>query len=93
MDCLECVKDEATFLEFVRALVKDREEEIAQEGIRPSPPFGPGARGWENGTIEAFLEAAAAWAEDTSFGDSQGLRNASPWKRFAVFLMCGKIYE
>ena len=47
----------------------------------------------QNITIEPFLEAACAWAEDTDFGARQDLSGASPWKKFAVFLYCGKIYE
>ena len=43
--------------------------------------------------IAEALEAAQAWAEDSNFGESQGLKEASPWKKFAVFLYCGKIYE
>lgn len=39
------------------------------------------ATDWQNDCIEDFLDSAHAWAD------------ASPWKRFAVFLYCGKIYE
>jgi len=75
---LETVTDEATFLEFVRALAEDRR--------------GNGGA-WENDSIEDFLESAGNWAEDSEFGAKQGLSAASPWKKFAVFLYCGKIYE
>lgn len=75
---LEAVRDEATFLEFVRALAADR---LANAGA------------WENDSIADFLEASRRWAEDSEFGSTQGLSSASPWKRFAVFLYCGKIYE
>ena len=74
---LEAVTDRDSFLAFVRALVADRQT----------------GQGWESDSIEQFLDAAAAWAEDSQFGDSQGLKEASPWKRFAVFLYCGKVYE
>ena len=74
---LEVVTDRDSFLVFVRALIADRQT----------------GQGWESDSIEQFLDAAAAWAEDSQFGDSQGLREASPWKRFAVFLYCGKVYE
>jgi len=77
-DRLEAVIDEATFLDFVRALTADRLEN---------------AQAWGNGTIEDFLEAASSWADDSEFGSRQGLSSASPWKKFAVFLYCGKIYE
>jgi len=75
---LEAVDDEATFLAFVQALAVDRRND---------------AEHWENGTIEDFLEAANAWAEASDFGASQGLSAASPWRKFATFLYCGKIYE
>ena len=90
---LESVCDEESFLTFVRALQADRELSVAAEASAPSSPYGPTALGWENQTIESFLEAACSWAEDSNFGATQGLSEASPWKKFAVFLYCGKSYE
>jgi hypothetical protein len=75
---LEGVTDEATFLAFVQALIVDRRGD---------------AEHWENESIEDFLEAASAWAEDSAFGSQQGLSLASPWRKFATFLFLGKIYE
>jgi hypothetical protein len=75
---LEAVADEATFLEFVRALANDRRA---------------AGKTWENDSIEDFLEAAGSWADDSGFGARQGLSVASPWKKFAAFLYCGKISE
>jgi hypothetical protein len=75
---LKTVNDESTFLAFVRALANDRRSD---------------AEHWENGSIEAFLESACAWAEDSNFGFKQGLSSASPWKKLATFLYCGKVYE
>jgi hypothetical protein len=69
-----------------------REDEVAKEYISPSSPYGPGTNGWENGTIEAYLNAASAWAESTTFGEAQGL-SGNPWRQFAASLYCGKIYE
>ena len=86
------VHDRRTLLEFVKALIADREE-VAKEAVSPSLPYGPGANGWENGSVEAFLEAASAWAESTNFGETQGLSPANPWRQFAAFLLCGKIYK
>jgi hypothetical protein len=85
----EAVTDEASFLRFVSALRADRE--AADRGHRD--PSGIDALGWQNDTIEAFLEAALAWAEDSDFGRRVQLVDVSPWKRFAAFLYCGKIYE
>jgi hypothetical protein len=92
-DALESVSDPTSFLAFSRLLAEDRADEVRKEAANPSPPYGPGANGWENGTIEAFLIAALSWADSTDFGLSQGLAPDNPWKRFAVFLYCGKIYE
>jgi len=90
---VEAVVDEASFLKFVAALRQDREVEVAAQTTTSIDPFGRGPNGWENHTIEAFLEAAFSWAEDSNFGKSQGLTDENPWKKFAVFLYCGKIYE
>jgi len=84
---LEAVVDESSFLAFVDALARDRrdsEDHARSGGITDR---------WENNSIADFLEAGHAWAQDSAFGTSQGLVNASPWKKFAVFLYCGKIYE
>lgn len=75
---LEKATDEATFLAFVQALIVDR------RGV---------AAHWENGSIEDFLEAASAWAEDSAFGSQQELLLTSPWRKFATFLYAGNIYE
>jgi hypothetical protein len=92
-EALETVKDRESFLDFVRLLAIDRASEVAIEKTSPSSPHGAGANGWENGTIESFLDAAVRWAEDSKFGSSQGLSSDNHWKQFAVFLYCGKIYE
>jgi hypothetical protein len=92
-DLIEEVNDEQSFLLFVDALLKDRIAEVkAQEGD-PIDDCGRGPLGWENHTIEDFLEAAYAWAESTNIGSTQDLACVSPWRRFAAFLYCGKIYE
>jgi hypothetical protein len=85
---LENVSDAESFLKFVKALVVDREDEVAKEKSKPGSPFGPGANGWEHGTIESYLDAAVAWAED-----SRRLPKEPSWKAFAEFLYSGKSYE
>jgi len=77
-ELLASVEDEASFLVFVRALLSDLRANEAS---------------WENGNTEQFLDAALSWAESTNVGASQGLADASPWKRAATMLYCGKIYE
>jgi hypothetical protein len=90
---LELVTDRDSFLAFAGALVADRVDEVEQEKQTPSSPYGPGANGWENSTIEAFLDAALAWARSTRMGQTQGLAAEPSWKAFAVFLYSGKVYE
>ncbi len=91
-ELLDAVENEETFLVFVRALEANRLESMKLETASPSSPYVPDAGGWENTTIESFLEAAIAWAEASSkSGSSQRIEN--PWKWFAHFLYCGKIYE
>lgn len=92
-DLLESVSDEQSFLAFANALHEDRVIDAAAEKTMPSSPYGPTRGGWENVTIESFLESACAWAASTGFGDSQNLGGATPWKKFATFLYLGKIYE
>ncbi|MGH9943529.1 MAG: DUF7660 family protein [Pyrinomonadaceae bacterium] len=89
---LERVVDLDTFLDFVRALAADKEDEDAKEREAPSPLYMPGANGWQNNSIAGYLEAALASAEA-----SRGLPSALPqepsWKAFAEFLYRGRFYE
>ncbi len=55
--------------------------------------WNAGPMGSENGSIESFLDAAHGWAIDSDFGKKQALDDENLWKKFAVFLYCGKIYE
>lgn len=71
------VMDATTFLAFVHALAADKRAN----------------NDWENTSVEAFLDAAIAWAEVNEFGIRQGLSPSNPWAQFATFLYCGKIYE
>ncbi|NBF05003.1 hypothetical protein GV819_22200 [Pseudomonas sp. Fl5BN2] len=83
---LQQVVDERSFLEFVQALIADRRQEQRKTLAGQSGS-------WHNDSIEDYLDSAHAWAEATAVGATQGLAEASPWQRFAVFLYCGKIYE
>lgn len=89
----DAVQDRESFLAFVAALAADRRASVAAEGVAPSSPYGPQSGGWENVTIETFLEAALSWAESTNMGATQGLPTGPTWQGFAAFLYCGKIYE
>ena len=87
---LDSVHDEDGFIAFVYALATDRSDEVGKE--KPSSPYGTGVNGWENRSIETFLESAAAWADD--WKQSPQYRSPSnPWKRCAEILYAGKGYE
>jgi hypothetical protein len=86
---LDRVNSKETFLEFVAALRDDWEAERAEGKATPSSPYGPGARGWENGSIGAFLDAMHAWADDS--GDR--VQSSPDWRTFAHVLYAGKFYE
>jgi hypothetical protein len=92
-EALQSVCDEETFLQFMLALQEDREASIAQEKIRPSSPYGPDARGWENTTIERFIEAAVRWARDSVNGNPFYTKPDNPWRRCADILYAAKAYE
>ena len=89
---LECVRDRASFFNFVRELASDRKQAAELETENPSSPYGSDVGGWENSTIESYLDAALAWAEDSA-ETTQGLSQNPSWKEFATFLYVGKIYE
>lgn len=79
-DLLEQVKDQNTFLNFVAALKKDREQENTKVT-------------WQNDTIEQYLEAALAWAHDSKMAENLDIEITNLWRLFAEFLYAGKIYE
>ncbi len=87
------VCDEASFVEFLSALAADRADEVQKEKKKASSPYGAGANGWENGTIEAFLDAACTWAKASKDGLKFYPKPSNPWKRCADILYTGKIYE
>ena len=92
VDFLEEVTDQESFLVFVKAMVADREEAVKLEKENPSDPYGEDINGWENWSIEHFLESAVACTEDCNKRD--GIKNQEPtWYEFASFLYAGKIYE
>jgi hypothetical protein len=92
-DALDAVHDEESFLKFLLALRDDREESIAHEKVSPSSPYGPDARGWENTTIERFLDTAVRWARDSANGNPFYERPSNPWRRCADILFAAKSYE
>ena len=87
-EMLERVIDRDTLFAFVKVLIEDREDSVAQERVNPSSPYAPDANGWENITIDAFFEAAMRCAED-----SELMPEEASWRTFAEFLYGGNVYE
>lgn len=80
IDQMAQVRDQPSFIAFVRALQADRTD------LRTRAE-------WEHDTIEDYLEAAAAWAEDAPMQLPLSPDTAAIWRTYAEFLYCGKIYE
>lgn len=85
---LDSVKDEKTFLGFLKILAKDYADEMEKEKMHPSSPFSSGANGWENSTIDSFLESAVAWGEDSISEETDNV-----WQRVVEIIYMGKLYE
>lgn len=90
---LKQVKDEASFISFVNALAADFEEERELETKQPRTQYSSGALGWENGSIDAMLGAAAAWGYSTAMNPLNKTSEQNPWYRCAHILYAGKFYE
>jgi hypothetical protein len=87
---LDAVEDRESFLEFVRVLAEDRRLASDMEAADARYAQFGGARDWQWGKIEDYLEASCACAEASTekwFGPEPS------WKAFATFLYVGKIYE
>jgi hypothetical protein len=89
----EKVADELAFLQLLRRMAIDWEDQRQKELATPRPPYSAGANGWENGSIGQFLEAAAAWAEATSQTASVGSEVSDVWRRAAMIIVAGAFYE
>jgi len=91
-DYLDKVIDQSSLLEFAKALQTDKENEDLKQKENPVSPYSSGHNGWESNTISGYLEASIAWAEDSNFGDAQASAT-NTWKKLALFLYGGKVYE
>jgi hypothetical protein len=87
------VDSRESVLAFVHALIADREDEVAKERTHPTTNGSPGANGWENGSIEGFLDGAAAWADVRQENGQPLLPDQPGWRAFAMFLLAGKYYD
>ena len=81
------VTTRAEFVAFVRGLREDLRASLAAEATSPSSPYGPAHGGWENPTLDRFLEALAAYADDAAVSEPP------TWRTFAEFLAAAKVYE
>jgi hypothetical protein len=87
-ESLEAVSDELSFIRFVELLLAERE---SADLLAPTVDGYQGE--WANQTIAGFLEAALAWAKDSSFGARPSPKPSNPWQLFATFLWAGRGYE
>jgi hypothetical protein len=71
----------------------DRQDEQQKELAAPSSPYAAGANGRENWSIEAILEAAAAWAEATQHSSDVEAGVPEIWRRAAMIIVAGAFYE
>ena len=84
MECVEQVKDIETrddFVVFVQNLLRDWRQ-------RPDQ--------WENASLEAYLEAIAAWVQDMDGYEGrrgEALPKHLTWRHVGEILLAARIYE
>jgi hypothetical protein len=90
----EKVDSKESFLRFVQALAEDAEAADAEPERTADGKLNLSPRGWENGSVSAFLGAMSAWAAGNSgiTGEPMVSEQAS-WRAFAEILHSGKFYE
>ena len=90
----EKVDSKESFLRFVQALAEDAEAADAEPERTPDGKLNLSPRGWENGSVAAFLGAMSAWAAGNSgiTGEPMISEQAS-WRAFAEILLSGRFYE
>lgn len=90
----ESVHDKASFIKFIIALREDRQDELAKRSAQSQTPHLRSPNGWENDTIENFLDSMAEWADATNaLSNKPMVSHESSWKSFAMILHAGKFYE
>ena len=90
----EQVNSKETFLRFLTALIADLHDSQEKEERSPSSPYSPDANGWENPTLDRFLEAMHTWAftRYTETGELNVPEELS-WQTLAQWLSAAKVYE
>lgn len=90
-ELLEKVVDRKTFVDFVVALIKDRQEFENLYKLNPEKYKWSAPLGWENGSIDTYLDGALACFEDGKWKEE--CPDEITWRKMAEFLYGGKIYE
>ncbi len=88
---LDEVRDRASFITFVEALIKDWDEAGRLEKENPKYWRYGAPNGWQNGSIGGYLDAALACMQDNP--SASALTQEPSWRALAEFLYAGKIYE
>ncbi len=88
LEYLSNVKDDNSFIEFVKALVEDRRKAEVMEKENAELYIYEGALGWKNCDIVNYLDGAVSWFEES--GDDSTVTH---WQKFAEFLYSGKVHE
>jgi hypothetical protein len=90
----ERVNSKESFLRFVQLLAEDAKAVDAEPERTSDGKLNLSPRGWENGSVAAFLGAISAWASANSgiTGKPMVSEQAS-WRTFAEILHAGKYYE
>ena len=72
-ETIQHIETKQDFLDFVAALARD-----SADGV-----------GWQNGSIDSYLDAMHAWTSDSG----ERVSPQPSWRTFAEILYAGKIYE
>ena len=83
----ESVDSPESFLNFLAVLREHRAAAVEEARRAPPGGFDVGPGGWENWTLDEFLEALEAYALDAS------LPQQPTWGDVAKLLLAGKGYE
>ena len=90
----EKVDSKESFLRFVQVLAEDAAAADAEPERTSDGKLSLSPAGWENGSVEAFLGAMAAWASGNSGISSEPHVPVQPtWRAFAEILHAGKFHE
>jgi hypothetical protein len=90
----EKVDSKEALLRFVQALAEDASAADAEPDRTADGKLNLSPRGWENGSVSAFLGAMSAWAAANSGITGEPLvSEQASWREFAKILHSGKFYE